>query len=261
MDDKEKMKLFFEIFNPTLHRHGPGDNKSTNKALDIILPLLPAKESPGDPVHINVLDIGCGAGAQTFELARRIDGTILAVDNHKPFLDELMRRAENTGSSDKISILLADMSDMDLEPESFDIIWSEGAISLMGFHRGFEVCYNLLLPGGFIAVTELCWFKPDPPSECYDFFNICYPQMTDVKTNISIIEDCGFKMIDDFKLPKSSWLQEFYEPLESEVSSVRNKYSGEPNKLEFVEFIQKEIDIYRKYSDYYGYTFFIARKK
>ena len=45
----------------------------------------------------SVLDIGCGNGAQTLQLAKRLNGDILAVDNHPPFLDELQRRAKTAG--------------------------------------------------------------------------------------------------------------------------------------------------------------------
>lgn len=260
MNDNDRMTLFYEIFNPSLTRHGPGDNDSTNKALDIILPFLPTEDFSDNSRGIKVLDIGCGTGAQTIELAGRIEGTVLAVDNHKPFLDELASRAEAVGVSDKISILHADMSDMGLKPESFDIIWSEGAINIMGFRHGFEVSHDLLSRGGLISVTELCWFEPDPPAECSEFFEAEYPPMTGINPNISIIEDCGFKMIGYFKLPDSSWLKEYYEPLEKEVAAIRKKYSGDTDKLELVELIQKEIDIYRKYSKYYGYVFFLALK-
>jgi len=35
------------------------------------------------------VDIGCGPGMQTLELARISGGRIVAVDNHQPFLDVL----------------------------------------------------------------------------------------------------------------------------------------------------------------------------
>jgi ubiquinone/menaquinone biosynthesis C-methylase UbiE len=35
------------------------------------------------------LDIGCGLGMQTIELAKLSKGQIDALDNHQPFLDQL----------------------------------------------------------------------------------------------------------------------------------------------------------------------------
>ena len=69
--------LFYRIYD-ALPRGGPGNIESTRKAFEL-LPDLPDKPK--------ILDIGCGKGIQTIELAKISDGRIVAVDNHRPFLD------------------------------------------------------------------------------------------------------------------------------------------------------------------------------
>ena len=49
------------------------------------------KDLPKKP---RILDISCGPGMQTIELAKISDGTIIALDNHQQFLDELNKKAE-----------------------------------------------------------------------------------------------------------------------------------------------------------------------
>ena len=47
-----------------------------------------AKKRPGeDPrsSNLSVVDIGCGNGTQTIELAKHVDGTIMAVEIISPF--------------------------------------------------------------------------------------------------------------------------------------------------------------------------------
>ncbi len=78
---------FYELFEG-LPRQGPGDSQSTKKALAMIQPL---------PNDVRILDIGCGSGTQTIELARNTSGTITALDSHQPFLDELDRRVSREG--------------------------------------------------------------------------------------------------------------------------------------------------------------------
>lgn len=85
----EGMEYFHELFR-SLPRAGPGDNNSTQKAFSCL------KSLPSEPF---ILDIGCGYGVQTLELARSSKGTIIALDNYQPFLDGLEKNAKNTSVS------------------------------------------------------------------------------------------------------------------------------------------------------------------
>jgi len=65
-----KLEIFFEI-HKDLPREGPGDNESTQKAFSFL------EDLPSNPYF---LDIGCGPGMQTIQLAKLIDGKIIAID-------------------------------------------------------------------------------------------------------------------------------------------------------------------------------------
>lgn len=265
MVQKEQMEFFHEIFDASLPRLGPGDDASTLRALK----QLPLPKEVSGSSRLRVLDIGCGNGPQTLELAKHIDGDILAIDNHQPFLDELNRRAKALGLSEKIQTRLMDMGDLSRRDGIFDLIWSEGALSLMGFkdgvlnpngfRDGLVVCHDLLVSRGLLAVSELCWFRPDPPSECRQFFSAAYPAMAGVDANLALIKSCGFELIGQFTLPESAWLEKFYLPLEDRLRSLRERHAADQDKLAFIESIQMEIDIYRKHSSYYGYIFCLMR--
>ena len=79
MDD---MAYLYELYE-ALPRCGPGDTEATRRAFTAI---FHTSEVP------DILDIGCGTGDQTIELAKLSMGNILALDNHRPFLDQLMLR-------------------------------------------------------------------------------------------------------------------------------------------------------------------------
>jgi SAM-dependent methyltransferase len=256
----EQMQFFYEIFDASMPRLGPGDDASTVWALGTVLSALRPRTAGQAPMALRTLDLGCGTGAQTLQLAKHLDGTILAVDNYQPYLDELQRRTQAEGVSSRIKTWLKDMGALGLEDGSFDVIWSEGALYCMGFQEGLAACRRLLAPGGCLAVTELCWLRPQPPAECHDFFTAGYPSMADVQTNLAAMGACGFTILDHFILPERAWWDLYYRPLEPRLQGLRERYAQDPGKLEVIELIQKEIDIYRKYSDYYGYVFYVMQR-
>ena len=260
MDEQERMKVFFELFDPSLPRLGPGDDASTRRALSAALAAMSGEGGAPEPTGLRILDLGCGNGAQTIQLAKHVDGTILAVDNHQPFLDELRRRVEAEGVLDRVQIRLGDMASLEVDDGSFDLIWSEGALYSMGFGDGLKAYYSKLAPGGVFGVTELCWLRPDVPEECLQYFAAMYPPMTDVDANLAAIQSCGYALLEHFTLPELSWWDAYYRPLEKRLDPFREKYAAEPEKLEVVESIQMEIDYYRKYSSYYGYVFYLMRR-
>lgn len=152
------------------------------------------------------------------------------------------------------------MHALGMDKEAFDLIWSEGALNIMGFHDGLKACYNLLAPGGFLAVTELCWFRPDPPAECRSFFTDVYPAIAGMDQNLAFMNACGYEAIGHFALPAASWLEEYYLPLEERTRSLRERYASDPGRTEMLDSIQNEIEIFRKYRDYYGYVFYVMSR-
>jgi len=243
------MDIFFEL-HQDLPREGPGDNPSTRKALALLANL------PPQPL---ILDIGCGPGMQTVELARCTNGKIIAIDTHQPFLEKLKQRAQGEGVSDKITAINMSMFALDFEARSFDAIWSEGAIYIMGFEHGLRTCQPLLKPGGYVAVTEVSWLRPQPPSEVQTFWAAEYPSMRTVEENLEIVRAAGYREIGHFVLPSSAWWEGYYTPQETRIAMLRTKYRDDMEATQLLDVSQLEIDLYRKYSDWYGYVFYVAQ--
>jgi len=241
-------QVFWEIHSD-LPREAPGSDVSTMQALGM-LPHLPA--SP------RILDIGCGPGAQTIALARISHGAITAVDTHQPFLDDLARRATSAGVAGHIQTRNASMFELKFD-EPFDLLWSEGAIYIIGFERGLREWRSLLKPGGFVAVTEISWLKPNPPEAVYRFWSEAYPAMATIEENLARLSAAGYRSLGHFTLPESNWWDNYYHPMAARIEMLRQKYPDNPEAQSALDAEYAEIELYRQYSDWYGYVFYVGQ--
>jgi SAM-dependent methyltransferase len=141
---------------------------------------------------------------------------------------------------------------------SFDLVWSEGAIYLVGFEAGLRRWRRLLRPGGYVAVTEAAWLVAQPAQEAVDFWTAEYPAITTIERNLATIRSAGFEPVDPFVLPAEDW-SNYYEPLQEELDAFRARGNDDPHAQSFADDLQREIDLWHKCGDSYGYVFYIGR--
>jgi ubiquinone/menaquinone biosynthesis C-methylase UbiE len=240
----------FEIFS-NLPRQGPGDNAFTRRAYRFL------KDLPPKP---SILDIGCGTGMQTIELAKMTNGKIMAIDFHQPYLDELSKKVEALNLTDKIEVLNKSMFELDFNEHQFDVIWSEGAVYIYGFENALRDWQKFLKNKGYFVFSEVCWFKGNIPGELDDFWLREYPAIKTIDETLELIEKYNLKTVAHFKLPDSAWLDNYYIPLEKTIDVLKIKYKNDKDTLEEINSVSIEIDMFRKYSEFYGYVFFIMQK-
>lgn len=241
-------EIFWEVHSG-LPREGPGDNDSTSKAFALMTEL---SSTP------RILDIACGPGMQTIQLAQLCPGNIVAVDTHQPFLDELDRRANASSLNQRITTMNASMFSLPFENSSFDAIWCEGALYMMGIAAALDAWKRLLKPRGYIVFTEPC-FLVDELGEDVRRHWAEYPQMGNVQNALQLISAAGYATVGHFTIPEASWWNDYYTPMQERIEILRKKYAGQPEKLEGVEDAQKEIDTHRKFGSAYGYEFFVVQ--
>jgi len=242
------MDKFLEIYG-TLPRAGPGSNELTRKAFRMMR---------GIPSSPKILDVGCGPGMQTVELLRLSGGTVVAVDLLPQMIARVQAEAENAGVSDRLVTLEQDMREMAFPYSSFDIIWSEGAIYLLGFETGLETFKRFVKPGGYVAVSEVVWLKPNPPSEVVEFWTE-YPEIDFLDAKLRVVERVGFELVDHFVFPPTAWTEHYYDPMESRIAEKAGEWEGDPDGEAVLKEARNEISVFQRFSDFYSYAFFVMR--
>ena len=247
------MSTAIEIFM-SIHtgnaREAPGSAESTRRAFEMC---------EGLPATPRILDVGYGPGAQSLELAGLSGGHVVAVDLHQPYLDRLAAEARHLGLEARITTRREDMSALDHEPGTFDLVWSEGAIYNMGFRAGLEAWRPLLVSGGWVAVSEATWLTEDPPDEARAFWAEGYPAMQGIDDNLADLRAAGFEPTGHFTLPASCW-HAYYASLEERMGELERGYAGDPVAAEVFAAERNEIGLYRRFGDSYGYVFYVARR-
>ena len=243
------MELFFKIYEG-LDREGPGSLEMTKRAFEM------CEDLPAKP---NILELGCGTGGATMNLAQISDGTITATDVYQPFLDRLAERAAEVGASDRVTPLVKDMGSLDFMLSQFDLIWSEGAAYIMGVDNAFAYWQQFLKPGGYLVISDAVWLTDDAPDEVKAFWAEGYPVMRTAEKNAKSAEAFGFKSVGHFIIDDQCWV-DFYNDVERRLEAVESVYGDDPDGRAIIDSTRKEITLYRKYPDMYGYAMHVFKK-
>jgi ubiquinone/menaquinone biosynthesis C-methylase UbiE len=145
-----------------------------------------------------ILDVGCGTGVPTIELARLSNGLIIAIDIDQISLEELKNKVTSCQLSAHIDVVKCSLFDMCFMNESFDIIWAEGSINAIGFERGLSEWRRYLKTNGFLVIHD---------------------DLGDLNEKIEQVSASAYKLLDHFVLTQDIWWQNYYRPLEKYINS------------------------------------------
>jgi SAM-dependent methyltransferase len=108
-----------------------------------------------------VLDIGCGPGYTSFDLASLVTsaGRVVAIDQSELFIEHLKSRQRSLAGT-TIDALVGDVQNLDLEPEGFDAAYQRWVLCFVkdpeAVIRGVA---RALKPGGVFAIQEYIHYE------------------------------------------------------------------------------------------------------
>ena len=195
--------------------------------------MLPKLDKP------RILDIGCGYGIQTIEVAKLSNGEIIGIDIDQALLDKFTKKIEEAGFSNRIKAINCSLFEIDFPDEIFDIIWAEGSIWIIGFLKGLREWKRFLKPNGFLVVHD---------------------DITNVKYRLKKVPSCGYKLINHFMVPEDAWWEEYFKPLEIRINKLYKKYNNDPEALKILNKHQKEIDMIKANPKMFLSAFYLFQK-
>ncbi|MBE0642120.1 MAG: class I SAM-dependent methyltransferase, partial [Bacteroidales bacterium] len=189
------VQLICEYFSH-FERQGPGSPQMTLLARGFI---------DGLTQDARIADLGCGTGGQTMVLAQHAPGQITGIDLFPKFIELFNENAAHLGLQQRVKGVVGTMEDLPFQKEELDLIWSEGAIYNIGFERGLKEWKDFLKPGGYVAITEACWFTNERPEEIHNFWVDAYPGIDTIPNKLAQLQNAGYIPVATFILPEECW--------------------------------------------------------
>lgn len=194
---------------------------------------IPVMEKP------MILDLGCGTGVPTLEMARLTDGKITAVDTDRDRLEWLEEKIGRLKLQDRISVVRKSALRIDFPEKSFDIILAEGFFNIIGFEKGLSRFVTFLKSTGHFMIHD------------------------DYRYNtrkLQVIKKYNLQLIVSFQLDETVWWNEYCSCLQKKIAEFEKKWGKRVNADRLFKQEKSELVMYRKKPESWRSVYLVLKK-
>ncbi|MFP6720568.1 MAG: methyltransferase domain-containing protein [Candidatus Poribacteria bacterium] len=205
-----------------------------------------------------VLDIGSGLGGSAFFIEENYAAKVTGIDLSSNMIQLSNQRASYRNS--KVQFILGDCTQMEFEPESFNLIYSrDSLLHVQDKTTLFQKIKDWLKPSGKVLITDYCCGSSDWSREFSDYVQKRNYTLHDVQTYKHLLEKSGLKIIQGYDNTKR-----FVVALEAELQhliSMKEEFLQNFARHDYEDLIQGwEKKITRAKQGYQKWGCFYAKK-
>ena len=194
---------------------------------------LPRLENP------RILDVGCGSGVPTVELAKLSGGEVTGIDIDQSCIDDFNRKIREEHLSDRVEAFNISLAAMKFPDETFDIVWSEGVVGNIGFETSLKEWRRLLKRDGYLVI---------------------HYQVSRVADVLPRIPQLGYSLAGTMPLPEDAWWTEFYKPIEEKMDTLLHRYRDNVDAIKLLKQYKKEMNIVKNNLSNFSCAFYLMKK-
>jgi ubiquinone/menaquinone biosynthesis C-methylase UbiE len=187
----------------------------------------------------SILDIGCGSGIPTVQLAIISKGKVIAVDIDRKALQKLKEKIKILHLSGHITPVRRSLHKLRFKNNTFDIIWAEGSVTDIGFEKALKKWRRFIKTGGFLVIHD---------------------EINDYKKKITRIPEYHFTLIHHFIIQERVWLKEYFIPLKQRIIELQAHYKNKQGIMKILKQEEEEINLFTKTPEKLASLFYIMQK-
>jgi SAM-dependent methyltransferase len=190
---------------------------------------IPELESP------LMLEMGCGNGILSIELANIYEGVVYSIGSDRNCTEYLKQKLlHNSSLQERIIPFNKEIQKIDFKNIFFDLILNEGIFNVIGFEEGLKQANRLINSLGYFIIHD---------------------DLKNLNERFRIAGKYGFKVKDFVELNSSIWWYDYYSRWEKSINEFRV-----PDKRDwFVKEID-EIEMYKNDPSLFASCYYVLQK-